>query len=227
MRRIQTASSVVAITLSLALSVCASAAIAAPFAISHVGTQSPSSNAAITSGQTYSLTLVVDNGSATANSQTWGSGTIRCVIWRFNNARNIVFTQDVAVNSIETEFGSITTNASGTLQSNFSQLNEFGAYAGGFTLTGASFTPDSWYANDSNSIFITNTGNLSDGAGGVQMAAGGWTNPVPFSGDCAGRTLGAPPPPASVPTMSEWAMILLGIAMAGVAAIMIQKRSAV
>lgn len=32
------------------------------------------------------------------------------------------------------------------------------------------------------------------------------------------------PPPAAVPTMSEWAMILFAIAMAGAAAIMIQKR---
>lgn len=34
----------------------------------------------------------------------------------------------------------------------------------------------------------------------------------------------APPPPAPVPTMSEWAMILFAIAMAGAAAIMVQKR---
>lgn len=32
------------------------------------------------------------------------------------------------------------------------------------------------------------------------------------------------PAPAAVPTMSEWAMILFAIAMAGAAAIMIQKR---
>jgi hypothetical protein len=32
------------------------------------------------------------------------------------------------------------------------------------------------------------------------------------------------PPPAAVPTMSEWTMILFAIAMAGAAAIMIQKR---
>ena len=34
----------------------------------------------------------------------------------------------------------------------------------------------------------------------------------------------AAPPPAAIPTMSEWAMILFAIAMAGAAAIMIQKR---
>lgn len=32
------------------------------------------------------------------------------------------------------------------------------------------------------------------------------------------------PPPAPVPTMSEWAMILFAVAMAGAAAIVIQKR---
>lgn len=33
-----------------------------------------------------------------------------------------------------------------------------------------------------------------------------------------------PPAPAAVPTMSEWAMILLGLLLAGGAALMIQKR---
>jgi hypothetical protein len=38
------------------------------------------------------------------------------------------------------------------------------------------------------------------------------------------RLMFVTPPPAAVPTMSEWTMILFAIAMAGAAAIMIQKR---
>ncbi len=33
-----------------------------------------------------------------------------------------------------------------------------------------------------------------------------------------------PPPPATVPTMSEWAMILLGVLLAGGAALFISRR---
>lgn len=33
-----------------------------------------------------------------------------------------------------------------------------------------------------------------------------------------------PPPPAAVPTMSEWAMILLGLSLAGGAAVYLQRR---
>lgn len=54
----------------------------------------------------------------------------------------------------------------------------------------------------------------------------GYNAGQPPAGAAAQLNLVAPPPPAPVPTMSEWAMILFAIAMAGAAAIMIQKRRA-
>lgn len=38
------------------------------------------------------------------------------------------------------------------------------------------------------------------------------------------NAVGAPPVPAAVPTMTEWAMILFALALAGAAALMIQRR---
>jgi hypothetical protein len=75
---------------------------------------------------------------------------------------------------------------------------------------------------------ITGVGSLrldlkSSGTGIVDGAlnpiAGGYT-----SGGV--RTVSAAPPPASVPTMTEWAMILLGLMLAGAAALTIQRRRA-
>lgn len=72
---------------------------------------------------------------------------------------------------------------------------------------------------------ITGTGNLrldlnSSGTGIVDGAS----NPIVGGYTSGGvRTVSAPAP-ASVPTMTEWAMILLGLMLAGVAALTIQRR---
>lgn len=59
-------------------------------------------------------------------------------------------------------------------------------------------------------------------AGGLGRVEGYNAGVVPIG--ASARLTFVAPPPAAVPTMSEWAMILFAIAMAGAAAIMIQKR---
>lgn len=59
-------------------------------------------------------------------------------------------------------------------------------------------------------------------AGGIGRVEGYNAGQPPA--DAAARLAFVAPPPAPVPTMSEWAMILFAVAMAGAAAIMIQKR---
>lgn len=189
-------------------------ASAAPFSISHTGTTSSSSIPGITGGETYDITLVFDNGGATALSQTWTGADLRCVIWRFNNARNFVYTQNLVADPPGAIGGSAATDAAGALTSNFSSVNDFPTSGSNYTVTGGSLTlPLAWFANSINGIFFdTNTTQgVNDGSGGVQMAAGGWSNPVPFAGDCAGLLLG--PPPATVPTLSDFALWLMTLSL--------------
>lgn len=220
--------------LGVAVSLAATASQAEPYAISHTGTQSDSEIPGITTGESYELTFVFDNGGTTASSQTWSTATLQCVIWKFNTARNVVYTQDVTVNTLptgpEAPAGTVTTDAAGVLQTNFTDVIDTTAGGAGSTLVGAAFATDAWFANNFNGIFFTvPQEGLSDFTpGGVPMAAAEWSNPTPFSGDCAGRMLGAPPvAPAPVPTLSEWALILMGLILAAGAVLMIQRRKTV
>lgn len=207
---------VLALTASL---LAAGTSVAAPYATTYTGTMSASTTAPYAIiGQTYEVTFVFDNGGATASSQTWDDNHLQCAIWKFNNARNVVFRQNL---SSPGATGSITTNAAGVLQSNFSDVS-YGS--GTYTIIGTSLSGViPWYANEANSVFGMTT-RVYDAAGGVQMDPASWSNPAPFSGDCDGVYLGAPPAPAAVPTMSEWAMILLGTMLAGFASLTIMRR---
>lgn len=106
------------------------------------------------------------------------------------------------------------TDGAGVLTANFTSVNDFPTSGSDYTVTGGSLTlPLAWFANSNNAIFYDdNTNrNVSDASGGVQMAPGGWSNPVPFAGNCAGLLLG--PPPATVPTLSDFALWLMTLSL--------------
>lgn len=210
----------------LAAALSAGAASADPFAISYTGTMLSSAVPEITAGQTYDVTLVFDNGGSTAASQTWTTGDLQCVIYRFNTARNVVFTQDLVANAPTASTGSASTNAAGLLLTNFDQVIDYPTSSGlSYTGTIRPSATYQWFANGFNGVFSDlDEGDVNDQAGGVLMAAANWTSPTPFSGDCAGRQIGAVVPPAPVPTMSEWALILMGLLLAGAAALLIGRR---
>lgn len=86
-----------------------------------------------------------------------------------------------------------------------------------FLMTGTGISPLGNNPTGGAPIVVT----VSPGAVG---RVDGYNAGQPPAGADARLTFVAPPPPAAVPTMSEWAMILFAIAMAGAAAIMIQKR---
>lgn len=188
-------------------------ALAAPYSITHTG-QLASSSLPGVNNETYDITIVFDNGGTVVASQTWDVSDVRCVIWRFNDARDVTLTQNLVGSPPNVVLGSVTTDAGGVLTSNFDEFNDTNlTNPANFVLTGAAWTlPIQWYANDVNGIVYENGGgDVDDAAGGVQMAPAGWSNPAPFSGNCAGLVLGAAPP--TVPTMSDFALWLMGFSL--------------
>jgi YVTN family beta-propeller protein len=83
---------------------------------------------------------------------------------------------------------------------------------------GVSVSPDgsrAYVANqNSNNVSVINTTTNTVVA---TVAVG--TQPVGF-----GKSIGPAPAPAPVPTLSEWAMILFGLILAGGAAVLVQRR---
>ena len=73
---------------------------------------------------------------------------------------------------------------------------------------------------------VMNSGNVVS----YQPSVGGSLTKITVDGQtsvqCEGHTFLLPghPPPASIPTLSEWAMILLGVALAGGAALTLHRR---
>ncbi|MES9940805.1 MAG: IPTL-CTERM sorting domain-containing protein [Candidatus Thiodiazotropha sp. 6PLUC2] len=156
------------------------------------------------------MTFVLDNGGTTANSQTWNITDLQCAHWSMNDAGNVRFEHDLSGAGEIAEFlGAVETDAGGALIDNFSRVIADPATPAAYTAIG--FTPPDpigWYANSSNGIFYSPTyvNHFDDLAGGVLMAIGNWSNPIPYAGvGCALPVV----EPMSVPTLTEWGMILM------------------
>ena len=171
-----------------------------------------------------------DNGGATANAQTWTPANLTCTIWQMNNAKNVVFVQDLTATPPTTSTGLITTNASGALTAVFSEVD--GAPAGSYTTSGITLVSDvAWYANDSNDVFFDDGGStdkaFGDTAGGVQMNIAHWSAPKPFTGSCNAASF-APfntnTTATAVPTLGEWSLALLALTAAGFGATRLRRR---
>jgi len=209
--------------LCAALAMNALPVLADPFSIVHTGTVSTSAIPGINAGQTYTIRLVFDNGGASSVGQAWNGAHLRCAIWTFNTAANVVFTQNLVSDPPSAAVGSATTNGAGVLATNFSNVSNTGVTAANYTVSGTALVaPVNHFANSMNGI-LYDTGfarEVRDISGGVQMAAAGWGNPLPFAGNCAGLILAAAlVNPQSIPSLSQWAVIALSslLAMAGVA----------
>lgn len=202
--------------LAAALAFASAAATAAPFAITYTGTIGNSDFPEIIAGQTYSVTLVFDNGGNTTLSQTWREPFLTCTIWRMNNARNVVFAQDLVAHPATDVMGSVSTDATGALVDIFSEVSQgAGAPVGTFTASGIALPdPVLWVANNANPIFGDTPGRrVQDAAGnGVQMDVSHWSAPQPFTGPCI---VAAPPPVAMVPALDGWTLLLLGLLATG------------
>lgn len=87
---------------------------------------------------------------------------------------------------------------------------------------GASGTGD-WAAAYSNPYAGGDAVYLTSGADPALWTSTGWTV-LTFADFGFVATFGAAPAPAPVPTLSEWAMILFGLMLAGGAVVMVQRR---
>ena len=214
-----------AATWALGLGLLASPALASPYAISHTGVLEESTLPGVISGESYEITLVFDNGVSSTASQTWDGDDLVCVVWRFNDARDVVYSQDMVANPALEVVGTAVTDGAGVLTANFNEV--FDEDITGDYTASVVFTPlINWFANDANGIFYDSDYNrdVDDEAGGVQMAANLWTNPAASTSDCASFVSNPVSQVQEIPTLSEWAMILFASILAGGAALMIQRR---
>lgn len=186
----------------------AATAFATPYSVSYRGTIFESDFAEIINGQPYTVTVVVDNGNATAADQTWSAEDLKCLIFRMNTDGTVAYAQDLAATNADlTVDGDLTTNGAGALTTNFDSIVGF-ADAGSYSVVGFNPQPQIlWYLNNANDVFFDNDHAFGDASGGVQMAIAYWSNPQPFSGSCRVS------PGAPAPALSAWGEILLASLM--------------
>jgi len=199
-----------------------------PFAITYTSTIANSTIPEVLNGQRYSVTLVLNNDWDITSNQEWNNAEdVACVIWRMNDAGNVVFAQRWggagAPNPIEIT-GRAATNAASQLTEVFGMVRHENVPAvlpANKAWANLAAPVEAWFANGANSVFNTSSGNFHDPAGGVQMTPARWTNPVPYAGNCLDTTAvpiapgGAGGNVAAVPTLGHAALALLGALVGG------------
>ena len=96
-----------------------SSAIASPFTVEFTGTLGAATEAPYIPGEAIKVSIVMDNGGATANSQTWNAADMQSVTFSINNTP-ITTTLDISPagnggNGYALTVGSFTTDAAGNL----------------------------------------------------------------------------------------------------------------
>lgn len=211
--------------LAVAAALLPAAALASPYASTYTGTIAHSDMTAdAPDGATFTLTLVFDNGGATAAGQNWGTDDITCGFWRWrvDGTRSVAVALDLgAVGAAGT--GKAITNALGVPTGMFTDVNTGGTLAwadyGISGLPAGSFI--GWAADGAGPVFGMAAGgslhSFDDGsgtaAGGVQMLASRWSAPLPFTGACDASAVPpvppTPPAPTAIPALSSWGVLLL------------------
>lgn len=207
-----------ALTATLLLAACSPGAIAAPFEITFTGTISNSNYAEIRNAERFELTLVLDNGNATAQGQTWEGGDLQCAYWRMNDAGDVRLAQQLTPGNNVSAIGTIATDGSGGLVSMMSMV--YSAPVFFYTTAGFSTTLLSnvrWYAEGFNPVLMIGTRRFSEAGGnGIRMAPQDWSAPRPSRRVCDAAV--PPPSPgdgaAAIPTLSDGALGLLAMLIA-------------
>ena len=201
------------------------AAAAAPYAITYQGRIAHSDMPAdAPDGAAFTLTLVLDNGASTAASQGWNIGQITCGFWRWrvDATRSVAVALDTS-GGIALGAGSAATDAAGGLTTVFADVNTGGSLAwGDYDVSGlGAATAMGWAADGMPQVFGIMAGggggsfddDSGTPAGGVQMAPGRWSAPLPFTGKCDANAVPpsppVPPAPVAVPALSALGMALL------------------
>ena len=196
------------------LAACASAASAAPYATTYTGVlanSAPDGFDTVVAGQPYSVTLVFDNGGSTLVNQTWESSNLRCVLWRFNTAQNVVYAQDLQASPPTGATGAESTDAGGALDGMFSEVYAQNVASSAYSASG--FSPAlgevRWFINGANALLFSEGRRVDSNPAGVPTAYTAWSAPVPFTGDCAAPPPATPTQPTAVPTLGHAALALM------------------
>ena len=199
---------------AVALTLAGSSALvsATPYSITYTGTIGNSVFPEVNSGESYTATLVFDNGGASTASQSWDASDLTCAIWTANNAGDVVIATDMTAQTNLDVSGTVSTDGAGSLTSNFTEVAADPVNAGTFSASGIALVEAiDWYMNDGNRVFYSDSqaNSWGDAAGGVQMAVGNWSNPAIYTGNCQGAV---PPAPAAtqIPVMPLWLLALMG-----------------
>lgn len=205
--------------------VIAGAAMAAPYAISYTGLLGTTDFPEIRPGEQYTIQFIFDNGGTSAQAQTWNRTHLVCAVWRFNNASDVTFIQDLSPTGSPPTFqtGTVTTDSSGALTSMFTQVRTQSILNGGITpasaysATGITLNPPvAWFANGgAGGVMFRDASHLAHDASNlaVQMDIAHWTAPVSSGNPCSALT--APPIATAVPALSHPGLALLGLAVLG------------
>jgi hypothetical protein len=214
-----------------ALAAASSVASADPYFITYTGTIFDSTFPEVHNGESYTATLVFDNGGVSSASQTWNSGNLTCAIWTANNAQDVQFAHDLTAQGSLDEGGAVATNGAGSLTANFSNVNATPVDSGTYTSSGIALLDTlDWFMNDSFAVFYSENFGVEWGdadllaGGGVKMDIANWTDPAPFSGTCTVSGPGpGPGPNVAVPVMPLWILAILGALLGGLGARKLRK----
>lgn len=211
---------------------------AAPFAVTYSGTVGSSTLPGVQSGNPYSITFIMDNGSATAAGQRWGDASLTCAIWRIGSGnQRSVFTQPLIdpIRQLSTWAGGAVANADGSALTDMFIAGSNFIPVGDYTLTGplTLAPPVSWLVGgaatameDSQHDFFNHGRPASEVIDPLN-----WGRPVAVTGPCDDTPANAPPPPpgphsaTSVPALGLPALALLGAGAAGLGALRLRRRS--
>lgn len=208
-------------------------AVAAPFSVKYSDTVFNSSVAAIPNGQQVTVEFILDNGGSSTASQSWSAANLKLVCFTFNNDptkfASINYSGSPLTAGPETfVLGSFTTNGSGQLQSGALDWEDFRSPFTAPNLTniaGVTAVTD-WFIDAFNHVVsfgaagqlgftnVTNDGQFTN-----------WSNPVASTGSCSGGSSGpGPTTNTPIPTLSEWALVLLIGLMLAVGAAAVRGR---
>jgi len=201
-----------------ALAACALAATstqAAPFSTTYIGQLGPGTNFAdMHAGEPFTVSLVFDNGGNSANGQTWEAAHLTCVLWAFNAAQDVVYTQNLVAVPATTVAGTVSSDAGGTLTGMFTEVVAQGVAPGAYAASGFAAGPGvvSWFINGVNAVFFSgaNDPRATGNPAGVSVSPADWSPPAPYAGPCPAPTPAPGPSHATaVPALGPAGLALL------------------
>lgn len=238
---------------SLILATSAGAS-AAPFWTGYRGTIANSTIPAIKNGEKYTVNFIFDNGSTSANGQTWTGTHLKCMVWYMNNDNSVMFVQDLTkANTNFLSTGQISTNGAGVMTSMFTKTGHTsGAGAGTFVGLGLPGLLTEPYAgvpatglSSPTVVFIAGpaggpyTNYFGDSNTTIPVTPNAWARVNPFPGwgiqkiprfegmtGCADPVPAEPPTGTAspVPTLGAPALALLGLAAAALGGRRLRRR---